>query len=402
MKTAPRPAGASYRRAGRLAALVAVLVVAVTTLLLQQYWFSDAARQRRLGGRTMSQLEKEAPGSRDPLVHYYLARRRLEVGDSMGAIAALETVLSLDPHFTPARATLGTVLMSDDRDQEAFLQLRQAIQDDPGSLDAYMGLALFYQRQEAWHRQAEAASAATQVRPEHAPAWILLGQAKLRQQAYGEAADAFARAASLAPHNGEAAALGAFARMALGRLDLAETQARAAVAAQPKQPLGYAVLGEVMLRLNRMPEAREAFEKALALGDATGRASLGLARTLQKQQQYVEAEQQFRFALRADPANNEARYGLMQVLRAQDKDEEAAAVEREFKEWTRYAAQRVRLNDRIAQSSQDPRAWFELAALYSRMRLWPQARRAALSGLRRAPADPQGQKLLAEIDRHAP
>lgn len=369
--------------------------------LLQRYWFSEEARTRRYAGQTVEQLEKEASTSRDPLLHYSLAQRRVEVGDVNGGISALETVLRLDPHFTGARATLGTVLMSVDQDQEAYLQLQQAIRDDPASLDAYLGLALFYERQEAWHLQAEAAAGATRVRPESPDAWLLLGKAKVRQQDYGEAARCFERAAAAGPTKVEPRALAAAAQMSLGHLDAAEVEARAAVRVQPRAPVGYAALGEVMLRLNRLPEAREALERALSLGETSGTASLGLGRVLQQQQQYVEAEQQFRLALRADPSRNQARYGLMQVLRAQGKEEEAVAAEREFNDWTRFQSQRVALNDRIARNPQDPRSWFALADLYTRMHLWRQARRTTLSGLRRAPGDPKGQKLLGEIDRNA-
>jgi cytochrome c-type biogenesis protein CcmH/NrfG len=66
-----------------------------------------------------------------------------------------------------------------------------------------------------------------------------------------------------------------------------------------------------------------------------------------------------------------------------------------------FDEQRVVLNDRISQDSTRVRDWFALARLYARMSLWSDARRTVLSGLRRAPADPEGRKLLAEVDRSA-
>ena len=148
---------------GRLLFLSGLLVAALGLLVAQRIWFSDEADHARLNRMSLDQLEKQAPASADPSLHYYLARRRLEVGDAVGAKEALDESLRLDPHFSRARATLGTLLLSSDEDQRALMELQQVIRDDPTGIDGYLGLALLYQRNEAWQKQEQAATMARLV-----------------------------------------------------------------------------------------------------------------------------------------------------------------------------------------------------------------------------------------------
>jgi tetratricopeptide (TPR) repeat protein len=395
----PPAAGFTLRRLFLLCGLLGVAAVA----LAQQFWFSPEARERRAARMPLAELERQASGTRDPLIPYYLSRRRAEVGDLEGAVAALEAALRLDPSFPRARAAMGTALMSLDRDEEALLEFRQAIQEDPTNVDAFLGMALFYQRYEAWTRQAQAAEVATRLQPGNADAWILLGQALRTQKGAARAAECFERAVAAAPQNPVALALASSARLELGDVDRAEAHARAAVRAGPKAPLGYTALGEALLKRgeDRRREAEQSFEQAIAMGAVGGDAYFGLARALQLQGREAEAEQQFRFALRADPTLNEARYGLARSLRAQGREAEAAAVERDFRSWVNFEARRAALNDRIVLQPDDAKRWFALARLYAGHNMWDLARRVARSGLRRAPADPEGQKLLAQIEEGA-
>src|SRR5687767_10338667 len=78
----------------RLLLLSAALVVALAVLVAQRLWFSPEAHEARLARSSGEQLEKQvAAGSGDALVYYYAARRRAEVGDLDGGIAALQSAL---------------------------------------------------------------------------------------------------------------------------------------------------------------------------------------------------------------------------------------------------------------------------------------------------------------------
>jgi tetratricopeptide (TPR) repeat protein len=290
--------------------------------------------------------------------------------------------------------------MALDQDPEASLQLRQAIEDDPQSADGYLGLALLYQRNQAWHLQAKAAEMASQLEPRNGDAWILRGQAASAQGDHGAAADYFARAQQAARSDPRPAALESGERTALGDFKRAASLARKAVTLGPKQAGGYAALGAALSRLgrDRLPEAEEAYSTAASLGDDSGQANLGLGRVLLRQRKVVEAEQQFRLAVRRNPAVSDAHYGLAQALTAQGKDAEAREAERQFRRWVKFDEESARLHDQVALHAEDARAWFKLARLYADRELWQPARRMTLSGLRRAPADAEGQKLLEMID----
>ena len=387
----------------RLVLLSGMLVLCLGLLLWQQLWFSPEARERRYSRMTRAELERQAASTRDPLLLYYAARRRMEAQDPERAVQALTGALRLDPRFGRARATLGSLLVTMDRDQEAALQLTQAIREDPANGDAYLGLALLHQRHRTWNRQSEAAEAATRLQPDNTNAWILLGEAADAQQEYARAAECYERAAAAAPADPRAYALAAGANLMLGRLDAAEGQARAAVRLGPKDPLAFLALGDVLRRRtpNDLDEAASAYERAARMGDASGRAAYKLGAVYLAGRRWVEAEQQFRLALRADHSSNESRYGLVRALRAQGRKEDAAAMDREFRAWGRLEKQYASVQNRVALRPEDARAWFELARLNRRMGLWDEAARTTRAGLRRSPADAEGLKLLNEIERRA-
>lgn len=400
-RSTPHPAFPCPAFSRRLVLLSALLVLAVGLLLGQQFWLSPEARERRYSRMSLAELERRAPSTRDPLLLYYAARRRTESRDPEGAVQALTGALRLDPRFGRARATLGSLLVTMDRDQEASLQLTQAIRDDPANADAYLGLALLHQRHRTWNRQSEAAEAATRIQPDNSNAWILLGEAAEAQQEYARAAECFERAAAAAPADPRPHALAAGANLMLGRLDAAEGQARAAIRLGPKDPLAHLALGDVLRRRrpSDLDEAAHAYERAARMGDASGRAAYKLGSVYLAGRRWVEAEQQFRLALRADHALNESRYGLVRALRAQGRHGDAAAMDRDFRAWGVLEKKYASLQNRVALRPDDAGPWFELARLNRRMGLWEEAARTARSGLRRAPADAQGLKLLDEIER---
>jgi tetratricopeptide (TPR) repeat protein len=387
----------------RLIFLVGFLALAGAALGAQRAWLSPEARERRIAATPLDQLEKRAGDSRDPLLFYYLARGRSEVADMRGAIAAAEQAVQLDPNFARARASLGTLLLSAGRETEALQQLNAARDADPGSVDAYLGLALFYQRFEGWDRVATFAEVVTRLAPENVSAWILRGQAAAQLGQQQQAAGFYERAAGAAPQAAVPLALASRARLALDDVDAAEKEAREAVRLDPKDAGALAALGFALLRRGkeRLPEAARAFEQAIALGETSGDAYFGLGRAYEQQARFLDAEQDYRLALRADHTRNDARYGLFQVLRAQGRDAEARTVASEFHDWVALEEQRNRAHDRAAAHRDDPRAWFALARVEARMGLWASARRNVESGIRRAPNDAEGRRLRVEIEGHA-
>jgi tetratricopeptide (TPR) repeat protein len=388
----------------RLAILVTCLCAAVAGLAFVYFRPTPERQERELSGWSRERLEREAerrPG--DARLQFALARKRMEAGDSASAEAALEAALRSEPKFARARATLGTLLLNRDEDPQAVLQLKQAVKDDPGCVDGYLGLALLYQRNEAWALEEQAADLATRLDPENAGAWLLKGEAASRQGDHNKAVGYYQKAADLRPTEANPLTLAAQEQLALGDFARAEALARKAIAIQPKFPRASTALGQTLMRLGKAhyPEAEKALADAAAFGDDTGRAHLDLARVQALQGQPAEAEQQFRLAARDNPAMSEAYYGLSQALRAQGKTQDAATAEAEFRRWVQFKERADKLHDQVLLAPDDPGRWFALARLYAGMQLWPDARRYALAGLRRAPTDAAGAKLLKLVESHA-
>jgi tetratricopeptide (TPR) repeat protein len=388
----------------RLIVLSICLLAAVAGLVFVYLRPTPERQERQWSAWSRERLEREAerrPG--DARLQFALARKRMEAGDGASAETALEAALRSDPKFARARATLGTLLLNRDEDPQAVLQLKQAVRDDPACADGYLGLALLYQRNEAWALEEQAADLATRLEPENNAAWLLKGEAASRQGDHQKAVGCYEKAAALRPTEANPLTLAAQEQLALGDFAKAEALARKAIALQPKFPRASTVLGQTLMRLGkaRYPEAEKALANAAAFGDDTGRAHLELARVQALQGRPAEAEQQFRLAARDNPSMSEAYYGLSQSLRVQGKTQDAGAAESEFRRWVQFKERAAKLHDQLLVSPDDSARWFALARLYAGMQLWSDARRYALAGLRRAPTDEAGAKLLKLVESHA-
>lgn len=395
------PAGKKQGRLSRLVALFFLMAALYGAVTVWRAMFSEEALEKRLTSMSLAEIEAESRRRADePLVFYHLARVKAAAADPAGAEEALRWALRLRPEYARARAALAGLMLADGRELEAAQQLRQAAKDDPAELDVYLGLALLYQRRQSWRLQADSAEAATRAAPENASGWRLWGEALTRLKDYRAAAEKFEHAAELDPANAELLALASAARLSHGALEIAERHSRQAVSQAPRDPVGYAALGQVLLLKGRaqLPPAIEAFQKAASLGADSGAAQLGLAQALLREERPVEAEAHFRLALRQNTALNEARYGLAQALNQQGREKDAAAVQAEFDQWITFERKRVRLHDRVVLQPDRAELWFQLAEMHLKQGLRDEAHRLTRSGLRRAPSDSRGLALLRKLN----
>jgi choline-sulfatase len=211
---------------------------------------------------------------------------RLEAtGDRRGAIAAFQKLLARNPDIFDVRYKLAETLEAEGRWREAADAYRQAIRVSP-SMAGGASLAL---------------------------ARVLLKSGDLEQ----------ARAnAELALSDAPADAHELLARVALARseIELAEREA-AGVSGSPNLDARGAVLrAEVRLRQNEPAEALKILDGALAKLDLEAREQIGNAQFLRgdalaRLNRYPEAEQAFREEIRLFPRNSEA-YARLAVLYA--------------------------------------------------------------------------------------
>lgn len=107
-----------------------------------------------------------------------------------------------------------------------------------------------------------------------------------------------------------------------GRQGDALQHARRAVTIK-ESATGYYNLGNILLRLDRARQARQAYEDALRLDPSLSRAHSNLGMIAGNDGRPVAAEEHFRRALAIEPGLVVARYNLAQLLAALDRREEA-------------------------------------------------------------------------------
>jgi tetratricopeptide (TPR) repeat protein len=139
----------------------------------------------------------------------------------------------------------------------------------------------------------------------------LLGAALLYQEKVAEAVDIFERLAAAAPHFWAARADLAHAYRAAGKLEAALREARAVVAAAPMLVPAWLAYGDVLVELEKYPDAKFAYERA-RLADPEVR-RIDRARDALASDEHKIAEEIFRDILRADPAHVAALCGLAAV-----------------------------------------------------------------------------------------
>jgi tetratricopeptide (TPR) repeat protein len=206
-------------------------------------------------------------------------------GDRRGAIAAFQKLLARNPNIFDVQYKLAETLEEEGRFREAADAYRQAIRVSP-SMAGGASLAL-----------AKVSLKLGDLEQSRANAELALADAP------ADAGEILARVA-----------------LARGELDLAERQA-AGVSGSPNLDARGAVLrAEIQLRRNEPAAALRILDDALAKLDLAGREQIGNAQFLRgdalaRLNRYPEAEQAFREEIRLFPKNSEA-YARLAVLYA--------------------------------------------------------------------------------------
>lgn len=264
------------------------------------------------------------------LANLGLALRR--AGDLEGAIAAYRQALALHPHHGPALDKLGRALMDAGRHAEAEAALGQASLADGGN--AGLRNALGRSRAEQG-RHVEARldfEAALELDPDYEEAARNLAVSLLHlshdaagagdwQRALLLLAEACRRAPSLA----QAWYDRGLAASALRRLEEARQCYERAIALHFNYAEAHNNLGLVQEALGRPDEAMQAYERALAIRPGYTGAEYNLAISLQNAGRLEEAGAAYQALLAREPDHADARNNLGGMRMAENRLEEAAA-----------------------------------------------------------------------------
>lgn len=189
--------------------------------------------------------------------------------------------------------------------REAEECYRRAIEAAPRYPRAHLNLGNALQGQGRLSEAAQANREAVAADPSYAPGQFNLGVVLMHMRELTEAKSRFARALELVPSLAGAALYLSRIADAQGDLRGAIREMQHAIALDSSQPLPHAELAALLLREQRVDEARAAFRRALEADAACIPALLGLGRLEMDAGNADLASEFFRRGTHADPRNGE-------------------------------------------------------------------------------------------------
>jgi tetratricopeptide (TPR) repeat protein len=282
-----------------------------------------------------------------------------QAGDIIGAIAAYQASLNLNPDNPGAHSNLGAAYVKLGRYDEAIKEYRTAVEGDPKNATFLFNLGLAYYKSAQIPSAAETFATVLQAQRDHLNARLLLGdcylqmgrfqdtvdQLALWQDSYGDnAAYAYILGSALIEtdrldqgqvlidrifakgDSAEAHLL--MATVHLRRTDnpaaLAELQKAAAI--NPKLPLVHSLMGRALLRTGDQEGAARAFIAELGNNPNDFQANLEIGDLRKREQKFDEAEPYIRRALRMRPQDPTARFSLAGLHVSRGETEQARGV----------------------------------------------------------------------------
>jgi tetratricopeptide (TPR) repeat protein len=212
----------------------------------------------------MSQSPKPAtPQQVAPLL--MLAAELLRAGRPSDAIAPLRDAALLQPLNSIIQHDLGLACLEVGRVADAVAALQRAVASNPDYGDAHFRLGIALEKQGDIGGAIAAYDHATQLVPYLTEAWFRAGALAYEMGHRDEAIECFRRAAATGGKTG-------FGRLGKARVLLiedrnqeAELVLRKTLAQDPKNAMAHDLLGNLLSELGRFDEARECFERAIAI-----------------------------------------------------------------------------------------------------------------------------------------
>lgn len=208
-------------------------------------------------------------------IHLNRALLREAQGRFAGARNGFRAALMLEPAHAKALLRLAATERELGRTNAALAAHRRAmtVSDDPADAGLFSTLASLLAGEGLPERAAQAARISVALAPGDPALWNELGNRLKGTGALAESVAGHGRGLDLLPGNPVLLNNRADGWLRLGRLELAEVDARAAVAANPGFAPGFAggwnTLGSVLMARGKAGEALDAFEQAIdADGDA--------------------------------------------------------------------------------------------------------------------------------------
>jgi tetratricopeptide (TPR) repeat protein len=226
------------------------------------------------------------------------------------AILAAASVCLTACTLGPPPLQRATLLAERGRTTEAIETLESHLRKHPESHAERRLLIRLYGSAGNWGGAALQTERLAERLPADSPLpWLELGAAFELGHRYDEALSAYDRAASAAPREALGPKRGGMRAARWGELELAEPRLREAVRRAPRDAEAWHALGIVLVALDRLDAARQAYTAGIA---ADGRAlenRLGLATVALRQNEPAQALAQYELLLEARPKFTDALLG---------------------------------------------------------------------------------------------
>ena len=267
-----------------------------------------------------------ALGPNNAVGRYYTARAAEDTGDFARAIEEYRYALRADPAAADARWRLAKLLRAEGKLEPAYSAVTHAwhrARPEPRLEVMAVGIAAELGNRPGW------VQARLRVLRGQPALWAAAAAAAVEGHAARRGPDeAFRFVAELELDLGRPAHLAVLAALSdelieAGRATEALEVSEAAAQANPGFAPFHALRGEALLALERVEDARRAYERAQELAPASARVLAGLARLAKAQGDDEAAVDLYRRAAAADPGDVKSRMAAAELLVAMGRSDEA-------------------------------------------------------------------------------
>ena len=194
-----------------------------------------------------------------------LATEFLQAGQPADAIAPRSEAALLEPSNSLIEHDLGLACLEAGRINDAIAALQRAVASNPRYADAYFRLGIALEKLGDLGAAVVAYDRATQLLPSLTEAWFRAGALAYTLGHRDEAIGCFRRAAATGANSSFARLGKARALLIEDRNQEAEQVLRHTLALDSANAMGHDLLGSLLAELGRFDEARECFERAVAI-----------------------------------------------------------------------------------------------------------------------------------------
>jgi tetratricopeptide (TPR) repeat protein len=206
---------------------------------------------------------RAAPQDVTPLLA--LATRLLRAGQPADAIPPLRDAALIEPFNAVVQHDLGLAYLEIGRISDAIAALQWAVTINPRYADAYFRLGIALEKLGDAGGATAAYDRATQLLPSLTEAWFRAGALVYTMGHRQEAIGCFRRAATTGGKTSFGRLGKARALLTEDRNQEAEQVLRQTLAHDPKNAMAHDLLGNLLSEFGRFDEARECFERAIAI-----------------------------------------------------------------------------------------------------------------------------------------